>query len=462
MPEREESRFEKKLRAFLPFALTDARLTILAMLAAALVAVFSRTEMVGGLDAIVFNYVNNTADVRPLFYFNGWVSLYPALLAYAARNFPLSVQISLYFMTSVGVVMVLQRELQKFLQLSYRPIEAAMFSFVVLLSIRSLVAVLNLLVWSVWPAVLAAGCYILRKNVTQQRISPIGALATCLACLSNPTAVIFIPLLLFFSFKRPPTAPGRVDIILAAAIFFYYSAMALLKPAEIDYVNFHLWTATEKLIANLIAEHRLTSAAQIVAIVALIYFAVKIWVSPVRAELNGLAILGLAYLGLGSMALYFMSARFLHYGRLPNRYAIILVAVAELALFCYLAVMPRRAWRERIVVASLLIDVVLAAVLFHHGIPGTIRDDLEKYSYASAADRFRKNCQKGDALASLPQNFNLVLLCERQNFDRAMLAAAPPPDSDGFDRDFVEVPAARLWTSGAVVPARIYLLTPLW
>ncbi len=398
-----------------------------------------------------------------MLYFNGWVQFYPSVIAYCVRDFPAAAQISLYFMVAIAIAVLLQRELQKVLQISHRPFEAAVFSILVLLSVRLLIPAFNQMVWSVWPAILAAGCYILRKNTTQQRYSMLGVTGTAIACLSNPIAVIFIPLLIFFAL-RGPRGLASANIFLAALILLYYAAFFTLGPTNIILLNADPAAAGAALLSNIASKPASVEGAAMVAAIFLIFVSAIVLIRTETGNPRLTTILGLAYLGLASLALSLASNRFNGLGIIQSRHAMMIVATAELAALLYLADAINRAWRGWIVAASFLTIGLIAAALFRHGIPNVLRNSIQKYSYAVAADGFRAHCEEGTILASQPRNRNLVLLCKRRIIDRGNIVASNDRRPDGFDASgnivflekgaagaFIPISKARLWNTGETI-----------
>jgi len=419
MAARDEGSVERLIRSVFPFEIQNSHLTVFAIISAAALALLWPVDLVGLVDARMFNYFNNSNDTYPLIYLNRWVSLYPTSIAYSLRDLPFIAQAALYLLVPVGIVIVLQQELQKFLEVLYRPLDAVIFSFIILFSVRLLCEV-NL-TWSIWPAYVAAGCYILRKNILLENYTIIGVFGLGLICLSNPSAVTFIPILLFYSIRRRRTASAWLNIALVIAMASYYFLMNLHKPVGLDYVVSDPEPVARQFLSHFFGPHRYFNIVAITAAAVLTHLIVESRLRPpanAQGRTNRELILGLAFIGLSSLALYLASFRFSLHVSFLGRYTMMCVASAELAALCYFAAVPGRLLRDRLVAGALLIDVASAAMVFRSEAHRSLQAYIDRYSYFVAAADFRHNCRQTEALAYDSAGRSLVVLCEKRQFDQ--------------------------------------------
>src|SRR5215467_11852663 len=98
-------------------------------------------------EAILINYVNNSADAEAFTYYNGWVMIYPFAIAYWAHWLPVTAQVLLYVLLTLFVCLLLQRELHKFLLVWWPDPAATIFSLSVLAVLAHHILWLGRLEW---------------------------------------------------------------------------------------------------------------------------------------------------------------------------------------------------------------------------------------------------------------------------------------------------------------------------
>lgn len=424
--------------------------------AAVLVAALTSVPPPYGLDALMFNYFNNASDARALFYFSGWLHLVPEAVAYALRGLPLTAQAIVYPLFNIATAVVMLREMQKLLRPWLPELESIAVSLLCLFYFHGFTLALNQFVWSVWFMAIGAFCYILRKNLCDERYSWFGLTAALLACLSNPVSVVLIPLLVLLALTENETALRRQNLVLAVLILAYFAAMAAFKPASTSYLSGNpvlgLLGALSRTVRLLRANGIITAAA----VVALLWIAFGAWRERERGEPSHKVALWLAFLGLSSLAMFVLSGR-VEIAGLHARYSFTCVVAAILATG--IRVLPRFSRRTRLLAFAALALALAppSLAVLKKRLPVMLADTRDNILFLRAADRFRTDCRPGDGLSSGPRRANLIVLCERMAVTRGANGPAVAV-RDKFDNAFVAGPPARIWRTGETT--QTLLLSP--
>ena len=434
---------------------TPRIVTALALVVVLAAVVTSRPPPLAVLDGILFNYYNNSADPRALIYFNGWVQLVPEIVAYLARWLPMPAQIAAYLVVAAASAFVMQRELQKLLQLWLRGFEAAIISCAVLVYFQVYLPMLNQLVWCVWPLAVAACCHIVRKNIASEPFSWTGLAATAVACLTNPTAVVFVPLLGAFTLTVESPTLRRQNIALAVLLSVYFLGMFVLKPDDAQYISRNAIINAARAVWHLINGSFWRTLPVAAAVLTLAWLCTAAFRKS-GDDMTRKAVLALVYVGFSSLALFLLSGRTEIMSSLPPRYTIICSVAAILALAIHAASRLDTRARQRLVWA-IAIGVGFAEIyLLASRLPAQLRQASEQFAFARAVDDFRAACQPGEAITRHRKPPGLAILCVRIGIAEA--ANLPVARHDTFGNVFVAGPPAQLWLTNATVP--IELLVP--
>jgi hypothetical protein len=413
----------------------------------------SRPAPLGVLDGILFSYYNNSADPGALFYFNGWIALVPEIVAYLARGLSVPGQMAVYLAVATASALIMQRELQKLLQLWLRLFEAAMLSFVMLVFFQFYLPRLNQLVWCIWPLAIAAFCHILRKNFSGTAFSWTGLAAATLGCLTNPTAVVLIPLLGYFSLATRDAALRRQDAALAMLLLVYFAAIAFLKPAEVNYLPGNVVIGAARAMWHQLQAPLWWTIPLAIPILALAAICTAAFLRKIGDDTARKVILTLAYVGFSSIALFLLSGRVEIEAKLPPRYTILCTTMALVAFTVYAAGSfnaRQRQWMICLVAAGVASAQIF---LLASRLPAHLHQIREQFAFARAVDDFRASCQPGEAITQRPKPPGTVILCN--HITTAATAALPVAHRDAFGNVFVAGPPAKLWRTTATAPTEL-------
>jgi hypothetical protein len=183
----------------------------------------------------MLNYVLNVQNPHVLYFYADYIHVIPQVTTYLLKFFPPVVQAVLYRVVSLAVIIVLYRELEKLFGLRCSAPEAGLLALAVIFSMRfvepSIIAQLH---YTIWSAFFAAFVHIVRKQIEQSHYSTTGIFGLLIAVLSNPLAVLLVPVLFSDVRSKTEIANNIVNISISALIvgwsaFEYFMASQATK-----------------------------------------------------------------------------------------------------------------------------------------------------------------------------------------------------------------------------------------
>src|SRR5262249_22724769 len=148
-------------------------------------------------DVLFFNYVNNATNARALYYYYGYVPVFPEVATYLLKPLPFVVQALLYRAVPCLIILLFYREIKLFFHLYCNDTEAGVLGLAVIFFMRFVEPnSVGLLWYAHWPALFVAFIHVIRKQIDRTSYSVVGVSGLLLAVLSNPLAVLLVPVLL--------------------------------------------------------------------------------------------------------------------------------------------------------------------------------------------------------------------------------------------------------------------------
>jgi hypothetical protein len=393
-------------------------------------------------DSLYFNYVNNVQHPQVVYFYNGYIQLIPEVATYVLRFFPFLIQAIMYRAICLLIILLFYWQLKHLFIIRCKDHEASLLSLAVIFFLRFF----DLMSWAVlgymiWPAFLVASVYIIRITATDARYSKIGCFGILAASLSQPLAILLIPIFLISILTRSNKNRIPVGIIslLIAAMYAFTIFHSMYAPEELSHVakesrsdlkafetHAH-WRMADlnTIVSAFVFAFRHDHKLLVVMIVSSVLVLVSVglaacWRYPKEGFSDTTKIeCMLSYLGLSSFAFYLLSPRFLEnldFERSPfqRRYEEVLIMCVAIASVS--VILRAKSQEIRPLLFASVFGFCLAlltATVYPSSVTAAQRTAFQKYRFLMAAAEFRSNCRGTEAVVYDANDFwSLVVLCK--------------------------------------------------
>jgi hypothetical protein len=401
-------------------------------------------------DNLYFNYVNNVQYPQVVYLYLGYIQLIPQAATYVLKFFPFIVQAIVYRSLCLLIILIFYWQLKQLFLIRCKDHEASLLSLAIIFFLRfvepNLFATLS---YTIWSAFLAASVHIIRIHAAGAHYSAIGSLGILVASLSQPLAVLLIPIFLISALRRlSKPVPNRTEIPVSIVISLLIAATyafaviqsmygpegthvakenySVLKYIEMQHARWALgWAMADldTIVSALVFSFRHHYKLEVVMIVVSVLLLVSAGLAACWRYLKGnfsdatKIDCMLSYLGLSSFALYLLSPRFLQHldvnsPPFQTRYELVLIIFAAIA--SVFVVLRAKSRDNRLLLFGSVFGFCLALLIvsIFPSISAAQRTALQKYQFFLAAAEFRINCRSEEVFVYSNEFESPVILCK--------------------------------------------------
>jgi hypothetical protein len=371
-------------------------------------------------DVLYLNYVLNVQNPHALYFYNDYIQVIPQITAYLLKFLPPFVQAVLYRVVSLAVILVLYRELKKLLGFCCNETEACFLALAIIFFMRFVDPVIIAQVsYTIWSAFLAAFVYIVRKQIEQSSYSMIGIFGVLFAALSQPLAILLVPILLSDVRLKTQSANNVANISLSASILGW-SMLQYFMGSTKKWAGTNPRTVYDAFVFWFHHDFKLQIVLIMLSALVLLATLLASFVSTRRIGWRIRLNIILVYFGVFSFVFYLASPRFLLNlsGRAPfqPRYMLLLSVCALIAGIFAVSTANKTEVRSIVVGSIFGFCLALTTLSIYQSVTGPLKDAARKYEFLIAATEFRNHCHPEEVLAYEKDWWSPVMFCNRQDF----------------------------------------------